>query len=98
MAAFIEQLRNLDYDYILLDAPPLLGIADSQVLARHVDELLLVNRLDRLTLDHISELREVLDRLDTRPLGIVAIGARGEMSPYYLARRAATVREPEPSS
>jgi capsular exopolysaccharide synthesis family protein len=97
MAAFIEQLRNLDYDYILLDAPPLLGIADSQVLARHVDDLLLVSRLDRISLDHIAELREVLDRLDARPLGIVVIGARGELSPYYLARRPGTVREPEPS-
>jgi Mrp family chromosome partitioning ATPase len=97
MAAFIEQLRNLDYDYILLDAPPLLGIADSQVLARHMDDLLLVSRLDRISLDHIAELREVLDRLDARPLGIVVIGARGELSPYYLARRPGTVREPEPS-
>jgi capsular exopolysaccharide synthesis family protein len=97
MAAFIEQLRNLDYDYVLLDGPPLLGIADSQVLARHVDELLLVNRLDRISLDHVAELREVLDRLDVRPLGIVVIGARGELSPYYLARRPTTVREAEHS-
>jgi hypothetical protein len=35
----------------------------------------------------VQDLRDVLDRLPTRPLGIVAIGARGEMSPYYLTRR-----------
>jgi capsular exopolysaccharide synthesis family protein len=97
MAAFVQHLRTLDYDYVLLDGPPLLGMADSQVLARQVDELLLVSRLDRVSLEHVSELREVIDRLDVRPLGIVVIGARGELSPYYLARRPPLLREAEPS-
>jgi capsular exopolysaccharide synthesis family protein len=87
MKTFLDHVRGLDYDYVLIDAPPLLGIADSQALARHVDEVLLVNRLDRLTLEHVDELREVLDRLHLRPLGIVVIGARGEISPYYMQRR-----------
>ena len=49
-------MRALDYDYVLVDAPPLLGIADSQALARNVDEILLVNRLDRITLERVEEL------------------------------------------
>jgi Mrp family chromosome partitioning ATPase len=87
MRSFLERVRTLDYDYILVDAPPLLGIADSQALARHVDEILLVNRLDRLTLERVEELRDVIDRLGLRPIGIVVIGSRGEISPYYMQRR-----------
>jgi Mrp family chromosome partitioning ATPase/capsular polysaccharide biosynthesis protein len=95
MKTFLEHVRGLDYDYVLIDAPPLLGIADSQALARYVDDLLLVNRLDRLTLEHVNELRDVIDRLHLRPLGIVVIGARGEISPYYMQRRPGLFAEDE---
>ncbi|HEY6780680.1 MAG TPA: hypothetical protein VI111_06985, partial [Thermoleophilaceae bacterium] len=88
----LTHLRELEYDFVLLDAPPLIGIADSQVLARSVDQLMLVNRLDRLTLDHVAELREIIDRLDVPVLGLVVIGARGEASPYYLGRRPSLIR------
>ena len=91
MKHFLDEIRTYDYDYVLVDAPPLLGIADSQALARYVDEILLVNRLDRLTLERVSELRDVLDRLALEPLGIVVIGGRGEISPYYLTTRPALV-------
>jgi Mrp family chromosome partitioning ATPase len=95
----LQYVRGLDYDFVLVDAPPLIGIADSQVLARSVDQLMLVTRLDRLTLDHVVELREIVDRLDVPVMGLVVIGARGEASPYYLARRPPLIRsEAEASS
>ena len=97
MRTFLERVRTLDYDYVLVDAPPLLGIADSQALARNVDEILLVNRLDRLSLERVEELRDVLDRLGVRPIGIVVIGSRGEISPYYMQRRPLIEERPTPS-
>lgn len=87
MAAFLSFVRDLDYSYIIIDAPPLLGIADSQVLVRYCDHMILVNRLDRLTVDHVADLRQILDGIELQPIGIVVIGARGEVSPYYLQRR-----------
>jgi Mrp family chromosome partitioning ATPase/capsular polysaccharide biosynthesis protein len=91
MTMFLGQVKELDYDYVLVDAPPLLGIADSQVMARQVDQIMLVSRLDRVTLDHLADLREVLEEIDRPVLGVVVIGARGEGSPYY-ARRAPLIR------
>jgi tyrosine-protein kinase len=91
MRSFLEEVRNLDYDYVLIDAPPLLGLADAQVLSQWTGRALIVCRLDRLTVEHVGELREVLDRLATRPLGLVVIGVTGEISPYYLTRRPAIV-------
>lgn len=97
MADFIAYMRTLDYDYVLLDAPPLVGIVDSQVLARHADEVLLVNRLDQLTLEQVQESRDVIDRLPKRPYGVVVIGVRGEVSPYYLQARSPLLGEGAPS-
>lgn len=87
LPAFLAHVRELGYAYVVVDAPPLLGIADSQVLARYVDQMLLINRLDRLTLDNVADMRQLLDGLELVPLGVVVIGARGEVSPYYLQRR-----------
>lgn len=91
----IEALRRLEYDYVLLDAPPLLGIADAVVLSRHADHTLLVNRLDRLTVYRAADLREVLDSMERPPVGTVVIGARSQVSPYYLGRRPALIQESE---
>ena len=95
MRTFLEEVRGMDYDYVLVDAPPLLGLPDAQVIAQWVDALLIVSRLDRITLEHAGELRGVLDRLDTRLLGLVVIGVTGEISPYYLTKPRTAVREPE---
>ena len=89
MRTFLSEVRRMDYDYVLIDSPPLLGLADSHALAQWSDTMLAVARLDRITLDHASELRAALDRLPTRVLGLVVIGAQGAIGPYYLTRRAA---------
>ena len=80
-------IAALEYTYVLVDAPPLLGIADTQALARCADSLLYVARLDRITLDNVMDARDTLDRLDVNPVGAVVIGARSEASPYYVGLR-----------
>jgi capsular exopolysaccharide synthesis family protein len=80
---FFEEVRQSEYDYVLLDGPPLLGLVDSQVLAQRVDGVLLVCRPDRQTPETAVATRELLDRLDVEPLGVVIVGARG-LSHSYL--------------
>ena len=82
-----DAMVDLEYPYILVDAPPLLGIADTQALARRATSILYVARLDRISLENIADGRDVLDRVDLPALGIVVIGARTEASPYYLSGR-----------
>jgi tyrosine-protein kinase len=81
--AFFDEIKESEYDYVLLDGPPLLGLVDSQVLAQRVDGMLIVCRPDRMTPKDAIALRELLDRLDTKPLGLVIVGARGS-HPSYL--------------
>jgi capsular exopolysaccharide synthesis family protein len=80
---FFEEVQQSEYDYVLLDGPPLLGLVDSQVLAQRVDGVLLVCRPERLTPETTLATRELLDRLDVQPLGVVIVGARG-LSHSYL--------------
>jgi capsular exopolysaccharide synthesis family protein len=82
-----KQFRTGRYSYVLIDTPPALGIADIQRLAQEADCVLLVSRLDRLTVDSMADMLELLERLPVRPLGHVVIGARIEVSPYYLSER-----------
>ena len=79
----MEVLRTLDYDYVLIDAPPMLGIADAQLLAREADDVLIVARLDRVSPYQADELRGLLARLEIKPVGLTVVGARAELSPYY---------------
>jgi tyrosine-protein kinase len=79
---FFDEIGRSDYDYVLLDGPPLLGLVDSQVLAQRVDAVLLVCRAPRLTPEIVLDVRETLERLKVAPLGLVVIGARGTPQAY----------------
>jgi Mrp family chromosome partitioning ATPase len=83
---FMRELCELGYAYLLVDAPPLLGIGDAQILASQCDEMLVVSRIRSLHLDNLLDLRAMLDRLPIKPLGTVVIGGNATSSPYYAAR------------
>lgn len=85
VATLLDDVRMLGYDYVLLDGTPLLGLADAQALAQHVDEVLIVSRLDRLTVEDAVDLRDLLDRLEVTPLGHAVIGVRRSASYAYTA-------------
>lgn len=83
LESVIATLRDGPYAYVLVDSPPMLGIADTQLLARFCDEMLIVGRLDRLEISKVIDLREALFRLSVKPIGLVVIGTRLSDSPYY---------------
>jgi non-specific protein-tyrosine kinase len=83
LGMFLEEVRLMGYDYVLLDGTPLLGLADAQALAQRVDEVLVVSRLDRLTVEDAVDLRDLLDRLDVTPLGHAVVGARRGVAYSY---------------
>jgi capsular exopolysaccharide synthesis family protein len=85
-----EALRQRDYDYVLIDSPPILGLGDAQFLARQSDDVLVVARLDRVSPGQAEDLRDLLKRLQLNPIGMVVMGARVELSPYYLSEHTRT--------
>lgn len=84
----IDAIRRLGYTYVIIDAPPILGIADAKLLARTCDRVLVVGRLERISVPAALDLRDELGRLDVPILGLVAIGGVTEASPYYSGARA----------
>ncbi len=79
---FFEEIKELEYDYVLFDGPPLLGLVDSQVLAQRVDGVLIVCRPDRQTPETALDLRELLQSLEVEPLGVVIVGSRASTHTY----------------
>ena len=77
LVTFFDQLGRSDYDYVLVDGPPLLDLIDGQLLAQWVDGMLVVSRLDRLTPQAAVELHELLEEVDAKALGMVVVGNRG---------------------
>ena len=51
---------------MIVDGPPLLGIADAHALAQRADGILVVSRLDRSTLEDAIEMNDLLYRLEAR--------------------------------
>ncbi|WP_147252351.1 polysaccharide biosynthesis tyrosine autokinase [Blastococcus sp. TF02A-30] len=70
MAMLLEKLRA-DNDYVLVDAAPVLPVADSWGLAAHVDGVLLSVRYGSTRLDQLTETSGALRRVGADVLGVV---------------------------
>ena len=53
MKSLVEELRR-EYDYVVVDSPPLLPVTDSAVLAKYADTVVLVARSERVTKDQLA--------------------------------------------
>ena len=97
LGVVFDELGHSEYRYVVVEGPPLLGPIDGQLVARWVDAILVVCRLDRLWPGDAAELGEVLARLEAPVLGSVVIGGgRTRYSlPAWTPRRAAPVGSDE---
>jgi non-specific protein-tyrosine kinase len=91
LPTFFSAVEQRAYQYVIVDGPPLLGIADSHALARRVDSVVLVSRLDRATVEDLTEVRDMIERLEVHALGVVVVGARRSIG--YVYAGAASARE-----
>ncbi len=104
MAALIQEWRK-EYDYVLVDTPPVIGITDAQCLTSKVDTFILVAAINRSTRSGISRALEVLStaRANVSGLLINMIGSSdseyhyGYYDQYYLDSAGTEEEEPEPT-
>ena len=88
MAEVLEGLRA-DHDYVVVDAPPLLPVADAQVLLAHafVDACLVAARVYRTNRDQARRARAILDQARVDRIGLVVTGVRESPGGYeYYSR------------
>jgi capsular exopolysaccharide synthesis family protein len=87
MVDLLDEVRTA-YDYVIIDSPPLLPVADGLELARIVDGVILVVRRNRTTSDEAREVRNLVDRLGISLLGVVFTDSTPPASYYYDVRQA----------
>jgi succinoglycan biosynthesis transport protein ExoP len=69
------------FDLIIYDTPPLLGLADASLLARHADGLVLIVGLDKTDRTMLQKVLDNLKSFQVPVLGLIANGQRGYDSP-----------------
>jgi len=70
-------------DYVIVDSPPLLALADSFPLALQVDSVLVVARLDRTTKERAGAVRTTLEGLGVRSVAVVLTDAPARAGYHY---------------
>ena len=63
---------QLEYDVVLVDAPPLLAVSDPCVVAPHTDGLLLVLRLGKTRRPAVTQVNDLLHTHGIRLVGVIA--------------------------
>jgi succinoglycan biosynthesis transport protein ExoP len=84
MADTLEEIRA-DYDFIIIDTPPIALTADGLTLGKLVDGMLLVVRPGVVNSDAIHTMKSLLMQASSHVLGIVANGitSKNESGSYY---------------
>ena len=72
----MQMLRDAkdEFDFVFVDAPPLLAVSDPCILARHVDGMLVVARIGKNTRTSAARVRELIQNQGITVLGTVANG------------------------
>lgn len=84
LTTIVEKFRR-QYDFVLIDAPPLLGLADARILSRCADGVILVCRAGHTSVDDLDEAGKLLAEDGTHILGTILNGydlQREKSSPY----------------
>ena len=72
-----------NYDYIIVDTPPLLAATDAQIMARVADATLLVVDMQISKRKQIIEAKKRLNNVGARLLGVVANKLETNENSYY---------------
>lgn len=84
MRLFMKRLEK-EFDLIVYDAPPLVGLADATLIAPHTDGLILVSRVNKCDRNILEHAMDNISFTNIPVLGLVANGvaAKGGGYKYY---------------
>lgn len=83
-----EQARSLwpvlleKYDYVIIDAPPILAVTDASILAAQVDGVVMVVNSGDTRIDHAREAKQQMQKANAHLIGVVLNKVKMETSEY----------------
>ena len=80
MDELFAKLRE-EYDYIIVDSPPIIAVTDALILSKKVDQLVLVIRVNSTEREIIEQAKSLLKNIDVKAAGVVVNGI--EVKKYY---------------
>lgn len=82
MSNLIEELKK-DFDYIILDTPPVQAVTDSQILSTKADGTILVVRAERTKKDSVQNSINLLKKVNANIIGTVLNGVDNNRNKYF---------------
>lgn len=81
MKHFLESMRQ-QYDYIFIDSPPVLAVADATILSKYTDGILLVVAAKETTMESVIHTKRALEKVNGHILGTVMTKAKLSKTSY----------------
>lgn len=85
-----------EFDFIICDSPPLLPVADTRILSRLFDGVILISKSGVTTYELLGRSRKLLGDMGARVLGLVINAFDSEKSGYYYQDYYADNQEKHP--
>ena len=82
MVNLLEALKK-EFDYIILDTPPVQAVTDSQILSTKADGTILVVRAERTKKDAVNNAVSLLKKVNANIIGTVLNGLSTDRNKYY---------------
>jgi tyrosine-protein kinase Etk/Wzc len=73
-----------EYDFIFVDAPPILPVADATEIAPLMDGIFLVYTVDKIGRGVLKRAKSTLDNVEARVLGVILNNVKPEAGPEYF--------------
>lgn len=70
MRQLIENLKT-DYDYVFIDAPPILPVTDSVIMSAYIDRVILVCASGHVNVEAVQRAKGILENAGANILGLV---------------------------
>jgi capsular exopolysaccharide synthesis family protein len=84
MGGIIEEFKE-NYEYVIIDAPPALGVADARVLGKIADAIIVVVMARKTNRDAVLEVKDELERSGEKIIGFVLNGV--DLTRHYYRNR-----------
>ena len=81
---FIAEISE-NYDQVIFDTPPIIGIADTKIIGRVIDGFLFVVRPGVADYGSASAAKKMLDSTGQKVLGVIVNGADMSREPYHYS-------------